>query len=87
MTHEEFKNMRIALKYGMNDLSAALDTPVRTLRDWEAGKNKIPGVVSVAMGLLLERAEGFDRVLKARIEASLDRKFPAGIPSDNHDEE
>ena len=55
MTPEEFKEARHALGLKQTELAVALETPYRTVQDWERGRNRIPGVAAVALRLLLER--------------------------------
>ena len=69
MTAEEFKKARQALGLKQTELAAAMETPYRTLQDWEAGKNRIPGVAAVALRLLQERDRwATERALAAALE-------------------
>ena len=79
MTPEEFKKARYALGLKQTELALALETPYRTVQDWESGRNRIPGVAAVALRLLQERdrwvteravtvtREQFERDLKGRV--------------------
>ncbi|HEY6837978.1 MAG TPA: helix-turn-helix domain-containing protein [Geobacteraceae bacterium] len=55
MTPEEFKNARRALGMKQTELALALETPYRTVQDWESGRNRIPGIAAVALRLLQEQ--------------------------------
>ena len=81
MTPEQLKKARFSLGYGVPDLAVALETPLTTVRDWEAGRARIPGAVHVAVSLLLEKSAGFDKIIRERIAAKIDRQYPGGIPS------
>lgn len=81
MTSDELKTARESLGYGVADLACALRTPVSTVRDWEAGRTRIPGAAAVAVELLLERDQGVMTVIRERIAASVARQFPQGIRS------
>ncbi len=91
MTAEEFKKARFALGMKQTELAMALETPYRTVQDWETGRNRIPGVAAVALRLLLERdrwatdqtlaetLEQFRRDIKGRLaEKKIRPKEPAG---------
>lgn len=49
MTPAELKEARLSLGLNIKQFAEALNTPYRTVQDWLAGKNKIPGVVEVAI--------------------------------------
>lgn len=40
---------RYKLKWSMKRIAIELNTPYRTYQDWEAGRTRVPGVVSVAL--------------------------------------
>ncbi len=41
-----------ALGLGATELAAALNTPYNTYKAWKSGRNKMPGVATVAITLL-----------------------------------
>ncbi len=57
MTPEELRNARIHLGLSQAGLAAALGVAggSRTVGRWERGERAVPGVVGVAMALMLER--------------------------------
>ena len=71
MTSEELKAARKALKYSQAELACALDTPKRTIQDWEGGKCRLPGVLGVAMGLLREKDEAVMTWIAEKIKRDL----------------
>lgn len=81
MTSEELKAARKALKYSQAELACALDTPKRTIQDWEGGKCRLPGVIGVAMGLLREKDEAVMTWIAEKIKRDLARDHPQEIPS------
>ena len=81
------KAARKALKYSQSELACALDTPKRTIQDWEGGKCRLPGVLGVAMGLLREKDEAVMTWIAEKIKRDLARDYPQGIPSVMSDEE
>ena len=81
MTNLELISARNTLKYSQADMSIAIETPKRTIQDWESGRNRIPGVAKVAVNLLVERSKSFDKVLEKMIDNRISQQFPRGIPS------
>ena len=81
MTSEELKASRKALKYSQAELACALDTPKRTIQDWEGGKCRLPGVIGVAMGLLREKDEAVMTWIAEKIKRDMERDQSQGILS------
>ena len=42
-------------------LSEALNTPLRTLQDWEYGQRRIPGILEIALACLIKKG-GMKRI-------------------------
>jgi DNA-binding transcriptional regulator YiaG len=55
MTREELKKIRDDLGMTQKALSEALNTPFRTLQDWEYGKRRIPGILEIALACLKKK--------------------------------
>ena len=68
MTGKELKEARRKIGIYQYQLAVCLDTPVRTLQDWENGINTIPGHMAVLMGLLVERDEKFMQSVADRLK-------------------
>ena len=81
MTSEELKAARKALKYSQAELACALDTPKRTIQDWEGGKCRLPGMIGVAMGLLREKDEAVMTWIAEKIKRDMERDQSQGILS------
>lgn len=79
MTGESLKNARMTLGLSVSELARQLDTPYRTYQDWEAGRNRIPGITKVAVALLQERDKWVMQTITNNIAARIDRDFPHGI--------
>ena len=69
MTSDELKTARATLGYSQADLSAAMQTPKRTIQDWEGGKCRLPGWLSVMMELLIEKDERVMGEIREQVEA------------------
>lgn len=54
MTKEEFKAARLQLGLTQKRLAEELKLSLRCITHYEGGTRPIPGIVSVAMGLLME---------------------------------
>lgn len=81
MTSDELKSARSTIGLSQTDMARTLHTPLRTYQDWEAGVNRIPGIVEVAVTLLAERIKwSVDRAVRL-VEEQIDRDFPFGIRS------
>jgi len=55
ITETELKAARQKLGLNQIELARRLATPYRTYQDWEGGRRSIPGVVAVAVELLIQR--------------------------------
>lgn len=55
MTPEELTAARLTLGMNKAEMARTLLTPYRTYQDWELGARPIPGVVTVAAELLLQK--------------------------------
>jgi DNA-binding XRE family transcriptional regulator len=49
MTNTEFKELRLSLGLSIALLAHHLNTPYHTVKSWESGDRRIPGIVEVAM--------------------------------------
>lgn len=88
MDPAELRAVMVALLCdGPTDLAGYLDTKVRTVEDWLAGRRRIRGIVRVACRGLLERRAREPAEMLQRINDRLDRDYPAGIPSEVDPEE
>lgn len=63
MTPEQLAAARRALGMNRAEMARTLRTPYRTYQDWESGKRPIPGVVAVAMDLLVEKDRWVTRTI------------------------
>lgn len=59
-----------------------LGTPLRTYQDWEIGKGRIHGIISLTLVLLKERDQRITREIVDRAAARIAQEFPAGIRSE-----
>lgn len=59
-----------------------LKTPLRTYQGWEAGETRIPGLLIVTMGLLMERDDRTFRQVIEQAEARIAQLYPNGIQSE-----
>ena len=55
MSPKELQKIREDLGMTQKALSEALNTPLRTLQDWEYGKRRIPGILEIALACLKKR--------------------------------
>ncbi len=55
MTHKELQKIRKDLGMTQKALSEALNTPLRTLQDWEYGERRIPGILEIALACLKKK--------------------------------
>lgn len=81
MEKEQLENARIQLGYSVSDLARQLKTPLRTVQDWLAGINRIPGVVEVAVEGLINKDKWTMAGIKERIHERIVNDFPNGIIS------
>jgi DNA-binding transcriptional regulator YiaG len=81
MTPELLKNTRKSWGYSQPLLARLLQTPLRTYQDWESGRGRIPGIMAVTLGLLLERDQRITAEIVARLKAQIVKEYPSGIPS------
>lgn len=49
MQGKELKEIRKQLGYTQREMWTLLNTPYRTYQEWEAGRNRIPGIVSATL--------------------------------------
>lgn len=76
---DSLKVAQDSLEISSAEMSRALNTPLRTYQDWLAGKSRIPGVVEVAVTLLIERVNwSVSKVINESNER-IRRDFPNGI--------
>jgi hypothetical protein len=68
-------------------MSGLLQTPLRTYQDWESGRGRIPGIIAVTLGLLLERDERITAEIIDRMRDRILKEYPNGIPSEQDTEE
>ncbi len=55
MTSKELKKIRNDLGMTQKALAEALNTPFRTLQDWEYGKRRIPGILEITLECLKKK--------------------------------
>jgi transcriptional regulator with XRE-family HTH domain len=87
MTSEELKTTRKSWGYSQPEFAALLQTPLRTYQDWESGRGRIPGIMRVTLGLLLERDERITAKILGAIQTRITKDYPNGIPSEPEPEE
>ena len=56
MTNSDLKEARKLLNLTAKELALKLNTPLRTYQDWELGRTKLPGILSVTLELLRKQA-------------------------------
>jgi len=85
MTGNEFKKIRISsLGVSRAQLAILMETPLSTIRDIETvyARQEIRGCYKRLLELLVERDRWVMATIKANLEATLDRRYPNGIPSE-----
>lgn len=90
MTGNEFKKARVAvLKITRVQLAALMATPLPTIRDIETiGADKpVRGCYQRLLELLIERDKWVMQTITERIAASVQQRFPDGIPSEIESDE
>lgn len=80
-TAQQLKTARKSLGMSQAECARYLRTPLRTYTGWESGETRIPGVVMVAMELLIKKDRWVMQAITEKLEATLARKYPHGIPS------
>lgn len=71
MTGNELKTQRVdVLKLSIADMARRLQTPYRTYQNWELRAGDVPGIVSAAVTMLVERDRQFMEDLKKRVSAA-----------------
>ena len=81
MTAGELVTAREVLGYGQSDLARALGTSLRNVQEWESGRRKMKGLVSVTIGLLSERSEWVMGKVLETVDSHLAGNHPGGIVS------
>ena len=71
ITAEELKRARAVLGCSQSQLSAVMNTPKRTIQDWELGVSPTPGWLPVMMRLLIQE----DRRVMAEIKAKIENRI------------
>lgn len=56
MTNTKLKAARKQLNLTQAEMAKKLNTPPRTYQDWELGRTKLPGLLSVTLELLRKQA-------------------------------
>lgn len=79
MKADELQKARMAMGLSVSELAKVLETPYRTYQDWEAGRNRIPGVAKVAVALLQQKDKWVMQTIKTNLESRIDQDFPHGI--------
>ncbi len=87
MTPAQLKTIRKTVRLSQVELAEMLQTSVRTYQDWEGGRGRIPGIMAVTLGLLMERDEKVTKTVLAKIAARIERDCPEGIPSEIQEDE
>ena len=56
MTNSDLKAARKRLNLTQSEMALKLNTRTRTYQDWELGRTKLPGLLSVTLELLRKQA-------------------------------
>lgn len=84
---KQLENCRESLGHSQASFARKLNTPYSTYRDWEEGNSRIPGVVEVAVKLLMERDRWATQKAVDKAMEKFDRDHPNGIISEREEGE